>query len=198
MLANECLALFVHSVATTHAVHLILLMVNDLAVIAAVLLLGFALPRAGSWVGRWRRITCLSLAGSQLLMEVINAALPLVEGTAVWSQLLFAMTFISDLLQLALLICAGIYLTIVAARLGRKWLGVTAACGLAPSALMTMVADVFRVRFMSIIPTPSNIEHYMKVARIVSTCDSINGISLALVWTSIALFAAILALQKPR
>ena len=172
---------------------LILALVSCLAVLAAIPLLALALPSAGGWPGRWKMIACLLLAGSRLLLHAAGAAISLGTRSAVWNRLPSVMNCLSLLLQLALLICAAIYLAMVAARLQRRALGVLAACALAPCVLFTLASLAYAVTLM----LELNVDFMTNItfAKIYSTCLALNLIWHALVWLGVALLAGVLALQ---
>ena len=195
-LTGQWLALFAHSTAMWQLARLNTMLVNDLAVLAAVPLLAFALPREGGWTGRWKMIVCLILAGLRPLIRAAGGTFSMTAHSAAWNPLLDAMSALSLLLQLALLISAGIYLAMVATRLQRQALAVIAACALAPCVLYTAASLAYEVMFWLAIHRGYSIN--VSVAKIYSTSYALNLIWHFLVWLAIALYAGILALRKAR
>jgi hypothetical protein len=169
---------------------------NDLMILAGILLLAAAAPHAGAWITRWQTITCASLAGTLLLLFAVFAAYVLTTGDLavtpgnVAYQLARAMDCMSGLLKLALLLIAGIYLNFVAAHLGRKPLGVLAACALAPCALDTLRDLAFNVLFLF---EMTNQPAFTILQNLTPACFQYHLLWPIVAWGAIALSAAILA-----
>jgi len=175
-------------------------LLDNAAILAAIPLLAAALPRVEAPAGRWKMFACLALAAAMLLIRAAGGAytIAIFDGihNTFFGQLTGVLGGLSIVFQLALLTASAIYLTHVGACLGRRPLGIVAACAVAPCVLYTLASLAYVVMIWLANHTGFSIN--MTFARIYYTSYALNLIWHFLVWLAIALFAAILALQKPR
>jgi hypothetical protein len=194
--------LFGFSIATNPSWQSILSLINGLAILAAIPLLAAALPHEEPVTGRGKMSACLALAAALVLLRCVilanSIAVAFRGGPAAfdWTPFIHALGCVSYLLQLALLASAGIYFFAVAKCCGRKPLGIIAACGLAPCALMILLSLAYTL--MRLIAGGTSFLTNVTFMKIVATCSALNVLWHTLFWTAIALFAAILALKKPQ
>ena len=184
---------------------LIGVILNDLAIIAAIPLLATALPSRRERPIRRQTLACVLLAIVMLFtrngfrvywlvkINMYGPRMPMYgPRSAAWDNFSETLLIVAILLEFALKICAALYLVFIGTRLSRTGLGIVAACGLLPSALGTLpflVYPFFRLTGLHIPLWPDLTSN---------TAETFHFLWLTLVWSAIALFAAILALRQPR
>jgi hypothetical protein len=172
---------------------------RGLLVLTAIPLLAAAVPPASAAQNaRWRILSCLALAATLLLINVIvflcYLLIPAPNNPA--PALLQILSLMNTLLALTLYLGAAAYLISVGKRLGLPALGIIAACGTCLPALMSLVRLLMDTLTMLHL-APASLTTVSSM-RTLSLASNLAGVCFSLTWLSVALFAAILALASRR
>ncbi len=128
-------------------------------------------------IGKWVVASCEMMLG-----DMPSKILWLVTGT------------LAATLRAALVICAAIFLAVVGSRIGRKPLGIIAACGLIPSVLLALTdAALWMLNGIGDLLVARDWWRFPEVA---FEIDRLNSVLLAFFWGTVAMFAWIIAMRQ--
>jgi hypothetical protein len=190
-------------VRTVNIVMMLLTVAGNSAILGAVARFAHALPLRDAPTTRWPVIACFALAATKMPIDVINSITWAVHGELVlkppypsWALVVLDAGCLSRGCGLALTLAAAIYLAKVGSRLQYKTLGLAAALALTPSAILELHRLAGNTNLLVGVLTARS--HWFPFLSI-PTWVSIAVESWALLlWSSIALFALILARSRPQ